>query len=146
MLGLERLFLRRGRLMVLGVPWFWLLLFFAVPFFILLRISVTDMGEQLNPFAPLIEVKAGHFSLHLKFSHYVSLILDPESGWGQTLYIEAYFLSVRYALLVFILWLPLCLFLGAQSQQCSPTATPDGHAALLDLVFIARLCLERLAG
>lgn len=94
--------------MVLGVPWFWLLLFFAVPFFILLRISVTDMGEQLNPFAPLIEVNAGHFSLHLKFSHYVSLILDPESGWGQTLYIEAYFLSLRYALLTTC----LCLFFG----------------------------------
>jgi putrescine transport system permease protein len=108
MLGLEHLFLRRGRLMVLGVPWFWLLLFFAVPFFILLRLSVTDMGEQLNPFAPLIEVNAGHFSLHLKFSHYVSLILDPESGWGQTLYIEAYFLSLRYALLTTC----LCLFFG----------------------------------
>ena len=108
MLGFRHLFLRRGRLIVLGVPWFWLLLFFAVPFFILLRISVTDMGEQLNPFAPLIEVNAGHFSLHLKFSHYVSLILDPDSGWGQTLYIESYFLSVRYALLTTC----LCLFFG----------------------------------
>ena len=95
MLGL--LFMRRGRLMVLGVPWFWLLLFFAVPFFILLRISVTDMGEQLNPFAPLVDVQAGHFSLRLKFSHYVSLFLDPDSGWGQTLYIESYLLSLRYA-------------------------------------------------
>jgi putrescine transport system permease protein len=46
--------------------------------------------------------------LHLKFSHYVSLILDPDSGWGQTLYIEAYFLSVRYALLTTC----LCLFFG----------------------------------
>jgi putrescine transport system permease protein len=81
---------------------------FCCPFFILLRISVTDMGEQLNPFAPLIETHAGHFSLHLKLSHYVSLLLDPESGWGQTIYIEAYGLSLRYAFLTTC----LCLFIG----------------------------------
>ena len=100
--------MRRGRWIVLGVPWFWLLLFFAVPFFILLRISVTDMGEQLNPFAPLVDFQAGHFSLRLKFSSYVSLLLDPDSGWGQTLYIESYLLSLRYAFLTTC----LCLFFG----------------------------------
>ena len=100
--------MRRGRWIVLGVPWFWLLLFIAVPFFILLRISVTDVGEQLNPFAPLVDVQAGHFSLRLKFSSYVSLLLDPDSGWGQTLYIESYLLSLRYAFLTTC----LCLFFG----------------------------------
>ena len=104
--------MRRGRWIVLGVPWFWLLLFFAVPFFILLRISVTDMGEQLNPFAPLVDVQAGHFSLRLKFSSYVSLLLDPDSGWGQTLYIESYLLSLRYAFLTTC----LCLFFGYHAR------------------------------
>ncbi len=94
--------------MVLGVPWFWLLLFFAAPFFILLRISVTDMGEQLNPFAPLFVVQAGQFSLHLKFANYVSLLLDADSGWGHTLYIESYLLSLRYAFLTTL----SCLLIG----------------------------------
>ena len=40
----SRVFLHHGRTLVLSVPWLWLLLFFATPFFILLRISVTDMG------------------------------------------------------------------------------------------------------
>jgi putrescine transport system permease protein len=98
----------RGRALVLGIPWFWLLLFFAVPFFILLRISVTDMGEGLNPFAPLVQTTEGRLSLHLKFANYVSLLLDPDSGWGQTLYIESYALSLKYAFLTTL----LCLFFG----------------------------------
>ena len=61
------LFVPQGRSLVLAVPWFWLLLFFAVPFVILLRISVTDMGEGLDPFAPLAELRDGHLMLHLKF-------------------------------------------------------------------------------
>jgi len=59
--------------MLLAVPWFWLLLFFAVPFFILLRISVTDMGEGLDPFAPLAEIRDGHLLLHLKLANYLTL-------------------------------------------------------------------------
>ena len=99
---------QRGRALVLGIPWFWLLLFFAVPFFILLRMSVTDMGEGLDPFAPLVQTDAGHVSLHLKLANYVSLLLDAESGWGQTLYIESYALSLKYALWTTL----LCLFFG----------------------------------
>jgi putrescine transport system permease protein len=98
----------RGRALVLGIPWFWLLLFFAVPFFILLRISVTDMGEGLDPFAPLMQINEGRVTFHLKFANYVSLLLDSESGWGQTLYIESYALSLQYALWTTL----LCLFFG----------------------------------
>ena len=37
--------LRLGRRTVLGIPSVWLWVFFAVPFLILLRLSVTDMGD-----------------------------------------------------------------------------------------------------
>ena len=99
---------QRGRSLVLGIPWFWLLLFFAVPFLILLRISVTDMGEGLDPFAPLVQTNAGEVTLHLKLANYVSLLLDADAGWGQTLYVESYVLSVKYAFWTTV----LCLFLG----------------------------------
>ena len=72
--------------MLLAVPWFWLLLFFAVPFFILLRISVTDMGEGLDPFAALADLRDGHLLLHLKLAHYLTLLQDVDTGnWLQTL-------------------------------------------------------------
>ena len=101
--------LRHGRHVVLAVPWFWLLLFFAVPFFILLRISVTDMGEGLDPFAPLIETRDGLVLLHLKLANYLSLWQDADTGdWLQTLYTESYVLSLKYALWTTL----LCLFFG----------------------------------
>jgi putrescine transport system permease protein len=95
--------------MLLAVPWFWLLLFFAVPFFILLRISVTNMGEGLDPFAPLAEIRDGHLLLHLKLANYLTLLQDVDTGnWLQTLYTESYLLSLKYALWTTL----LCLFFG----------------------------------
>ena len=123
---------KRGRALVLGVPWFWLLLFFAVPFFILLRISVTDMGEGLNPFAPLIHDDAGHLSLHLKLSNYVSLLLDPETGWGDTLYIESYGLSLKYALWTTL----LCLFIGYPFAYFLARSDPHIRPLLLLMVML----------
>jgi len=115
---------QRGRSLVLGIPWFWLLLFFAVPFFILLRMSVTDMGEGLDPFAPLVQTQAGQVTLHLKFANYVSLLLDTDLGWGQTLYLESYVLSVKYAfwttLLCLLLGYPFAYFLARSEPHLRP--------------------------
>ena len=123
---------KRGRALVLGIPWFWLLLFFAVPFFILLRISVTDMGEGLNPFAPLIQHDAGHWSLHLKLSHYLTLLLDPDTGWGDTLYIESYGLSIKYAFWTTV----LCLFVGYPFAYFLARSEPRVRPLLLLMVML----------
>lgn len=123
---------KRGRALVLGIPWFWLLLFFAVPFFILLRISVTDMGEGLNPFAPLIRNDTGQLSLHLKLSHYVSLLLDLETGWGDTLYIESYGLSLKYAFWTTL----LCLFFGYPFAYFLARSEPRVRPLLLLMVML----------
>ncbi len=129
---IRQLLHKRGRALVLGVPWFWLLLFFAVPFFILLRISVTDMGEGLNPFAPLIRNDAGYLSLHLKLSHYVSLLLNPETGWGDTLYIESYVLSIKYAFWTTV----LCLFIGYPFAYFLARSEPSIRPLLLLMVML----------
>ena len=41
---------RAGARTVIAVPYIWLLIFFALPFLILLRISVTDMAGGVDPF------------------------------------------------------------------------------------------------
>lgn len=123
---------QRGRSLVLGIPWFWLLLFFAVPFLILLRISVTDMGEGLDPFAPLVQSHDGGVSLHLKFSNYVSLLLEADIGWGQTLYVESYMLSVKYAFWTTV----LCLFFGYPFAYFLARSAPHLRPLLLLLVML----------
>jgi putrescine transport system permease protein len=109
-----------------------LLLFFAVPFLILLRISVTDMGEGLDPFAPLLQTNAGEVTLHLKLANYVSLLLDADSGWGQTLYVESYVLSVKYAFWTTV----LCLFLGYPFAYFLARSAPHLRPLLLLLVML----------
>jgi len=128
----SHMFLRHGRRLVLTVPWFWLLLFFAVPFFILLRISVTDMGEGLNPFAPIIASDNGQVSLHLKLSNYVSLLHDADSGWLQTLYTESYLLSLKYALWTTL----LCLFFGYPFAYFLARSKPSVRPLLLLMVML----------
>lgn len=125
--------LRLGRRTVLGIPTVWLWVFFAAPFLILLRLSVTDMGEQLDPFSPLItHTEAGGWKLHLKLSHYISLMLDEKGQWGDTLYIGAYLLSLKYALLTTV----FCLVLGYPFAYFMARASAHIRPVLLMMVML----------
>jgi putrescine transport system permease protein len=44
-----------GRGLVVALPYLWLLLFFVVPFVIVLKISFSDMDLAIPPYKPLIE-------------------------------------------------------------------------------------------
>jgi putrescine transport system permease protein len=117
--------LRLGRRTVLGIPFVWLWVFFAVPFLILMRLSVTDMGDQLNPFASLLShTEAGGWKLHLKLSHYISLVVDDSGELGQTLYTESYLLSLKYAFwttfFCLLLGYPFAYFLARSSANTRP--------------------------
>ncbi|MEO6016304.1 MAG: putrescine ABC transporter permease PotH, partial [Polaromonas sp.] len=68
-----RLQLKPGRRFVIGLPYIWLLVFFVLPFLILLRISVTDMGSGIDPFAPLIDTVSGSWRLVLRLQNYLSI-------------------------------------------------------------------------
>ena len=69
MKNLLRFRLNLGRRFVIGVPYLWLLLFFVFPFLILLRISVTDMGAGIDPFAPIVDTAAGSWRLVLRLQN-----------------------------------------------------------------------------
>lgn len=69
-----------GRRFVIAVPYVWLLVFFVLPFLILLRISVTDMGSGVDPFAPLIEAASGSWRIMLKHDNYLSIFSDGAQG------------------------------------------------------------------
>jgi putrescine transport system permease protein len=116
---------RWGRRSVLGIPFVWLGIFFAVPFLILLRLSVTDMGEQLNPFVSLLSYsEANGWQLHLKLSHYITLFVDESGQMGQTLYTASYGLSVKYAfwttLLCLVLGYPFAYFMARSGEHARP--------------------------
>ena len=99
-----------GRRFVIGVPYLWLLVFFVLPFAILLRISVTDLGSGVDPFAPLIDTSGESWRLVLQLQNYLSIFSDASvgGGRGQTIYIEAFQTSLKYAALTTL----LCLIVG----------------------------------
>jgi putrescine transport system permease protein len=125
-----------GARWVIGVPFVWLGVFFLLPFAILVRISVTDMGSGVDPFAPVLSVVDGAWRLTLKWDNFVSIVseLDAQGQrvWGHTLYIDAYLASLRYAAWTTV----LCLALGYPAAYFMARARPSVRPALLMLVML----------
>lgn len=125
-----------GRRFVIGVPYIWLLLFFVLPFLILLRISVTDMGNGVDPFAPLVEAVSGSWRVMLRYTNYVSIFHDAgqgaDAGWGNTIYMEAYETSLKYALFTTL----SCLVIGYPFAYFIARSRPSIRPALLMLVML----------
>lgn len=119
-----------GKRFVIGVPYVWLLLFFVLPFLILLRISVTDMGNGVDPFAPLIETSGDAWRLMLEFKNYIAIFSDGVDG--QTIYVEAYQTSLKYAALTTL----LCLLIGYPFAYFLARCHPSVRPALLMLVML----------
>ncbi|MDP3707023.1 MAG: ABC transporter permease [Polaromonas sp.] len=122
-----------GKRFVIGVPYVWLIIFFFLPFLILLYISVVDMGNDINPFKPIWDSQTG--LLKLKYENYGSIFRSGEDGaLFQTLYIEAYLRSLWYALCTAL----LCLAIGypfAYFIARSPASLRPGLLMMVMLPF-----------
>ena len=121
-----------GRRFVIAVPYIWLLLFFVLPFLILLRISVTDMGRGVDPFAPLMNTSGDAWRLMLEFKSYISIFSDGDTSSGATIYVDAYKTSLKYAALTTL----LCLVIGYPFAYFLARCKPSIRPALLMLVML----------
>jgi putrescine transport system permease protein len=115
---------------VIGVPFVWLAIFFVLPFLILLRISITDMGGGVDPFAPLIDSAGGAWRFIFKYDNYAAIFRD--TGLGQTIYMEAYKTSLKYAFFTTF----FCLLIGYPFAYFIARARPSVRPALLMLVML----------
>lgn len=120
-----------GRRFVIGVPYLWLIVFFFLPFLILLYISFVDMGNDISPFKPLWNSTTG--LLQLKYDNYGSIFRSGQGGvLFQTLYIEAYLRSLWYALCTAV----LCLVIGYPFAYFIARSAPGVRPALLLMVML----------
>jgi putrescine transport system permease protein len=115
--------LKRGRTAVVGVPYLWLLVFFLAPFFVLAKISISEMGTVLPN--DILNIKEGVATLTVKFSNYVFLTQDA-------LYYTTYLSSLKYAAATTL----LCLFIGYPFAYFMARAKPSIQPALLMLVML----------
>ena len=114
---------RAGRRTVIGVPYVWLLVFFLLPFLIVMRISVSEMDAV--SLKDILTFNDGIPTLTLKFSNYVLLAQDD-------LYFLTYLSSLKYAAITTV----LCLALGYPFAYFMARAKPSLQPALLMLVML----------
>jgi putrescine transport system permease protein len=85
----------RGRLLVAGLPFVWLLVFFLAPFAIVLRMSLSERASSRPPYKPAFgweDGPAGWWEKlrQLSFDNFTGLIDEP-------LYLDAFVTSIRIA-------------------------------------------------
>ena len=90
-----------GRLVLIGVPFVWLALFFLLPLLIVVRISLAESTIGIPPYTPLFANNGGGLELHATLAN-LALIA------GDDLYLRAYLGSLGNAALA----TALCLLTG----------------------------------
>jgi putrescine transport system permease protein len=112
----------RGRALIIGIPAAWLGLFFAIPFLIILRMSLSDPASAQPPYRPLLDFAAGlggmsTFLAGLDGENFVTLATD-------SLYVSALLTSLRIALigtaLTLLVGYPLALAMARSPRHFRP--------------------------
>ena len=112
-----------GRSAVIALPYAWLLAFFALPFLIVLKISVSEM-ETVH-FKDLVSYADGMLRIAIKTSNYIFITQDE-------LYFKAYLASLKYAAIT----TAGCLLIGYPFAYFMARARASLQPALLMLVML----------
>jgi putrescine transport system permease protein len=86
---------------VIAIPYVWMLLFFAIPFLIVLKISFSSQAVAIPPYTPVLEVVGEALTLKLNLGHYLQLVTNDK-------YVQAYLSSLKIAGISTL----LCLLIG----------------------------------
>ena len=92
---------RFGRMLLIGVPFLWLAIFFLLPLWIVIKISLAESVIGIPPYTPLVTHGVSGLKFHATLANFILLARDQ-------LYLRAYLGSLVYAALA----TALCLLLG----------------------------------
>ena len=120
---LDHLLGRFGKVLVIGVPMTFLLLFFASPFLIVLKISLSQMDGI--GFKDISTFSDGVWTLQLKLANFGTVLVED-------LYLLAYLSSVKYAAITTV----ICLAIGYPFAYFLARSRPEIRPALLMLVML----------
>ena len=116
----------RSRGLVVTLPYLWLLIFFAIPFLIVLKISFADQLIAQPPYSALYEItKDGYLSFKLNLNNYGYLFNDA-------LYWKAYLNSMKIAFFSAL----IALFIGYPMAYGMARSDRTWRNVLLMLVIL----------
>jgi putrescine transport system permease protein len=114
-----------GRTAVVAGPFFWLLLFFFVPFLLVVKISFADLQLGIPPYSELVNIKEGVVQVTLDVAHYAFLVTD-------SLYFATYVNSIWVAAVSTL----LCLLLGYPMAYYIARSNPATRNLLMMAVML----------
>ena len=115
-----------GRRLVVSLPYLWLFVFFALPFVIVLKISLAHVVLARPPYTPLLEyLNDGTLQIRLHLENYRRL-------WEDPLYFIAYLKSLKIAGISTL----MCLLLGYPMAYAIARARDRFRNLLLMLVIL----------
>ncbi len=116
----------RWRGLTIAIPYLWLLIFFLVPFFIVLKISLAESLIASPPFSPLLEwAEDGALGVRMIFDNFAYL-------WEDELYLDTYLNSLKISTVSTI----FCLLLGYPIAYGIVRAAPTMRHVLLLLIIL----------
>lgn len=116
----------RGQALVVALPFLWLLVFFMLPFVIVLKLSVAEIAVAIPPYTPLFEWAEGiYLKISLSFESYQLLYED-------SLYTKAYLNSIKIAGISTL----LTLLIGYPMAYAMARAPKHWRGTLLMLVIL----------
>jgi putrescine transport system permease protein len=116
----------RGRTAVIAVPYLWLLVFFLIPFVIVLKIAFSDTQIAMPPYQPLVQWAADKaLQIKVNLANFMFLVED-------SLYWKAYLNSLKVAAISTI----LCLLVGYPMAYAIARAPASRRNVLLMMVIL----------
>ena len=112
-----------GRAALIAVPMAFLLVFFLLPFLVVMKISVSEMENVV--FKDLLVWADGVLSLHIRLGNYLFITQDD-------LYLSAYLSSIKFAAITTV----LCLLIAYPFAYFMARSPADKRPALLMLVML----------
>jgi putrescine transport system permease protein len=107
------------RWLLISVPYLWLLVFFLIPFFIVFKISLSDIATAIPPYTPTFDITdIWGFLSQLDFENYVFIMQD-------SLYVNAYFSALKIAgistVLTLLVAYPIAYGMARAPKEWQPT-------------------------
>ena len=122
---LQRLKRVGGRRLVIGIPFFWLFLFFLLPFVIVVKISFAEADVAIPPYTDVVSWADNQLTILLNMGNYLLLQEDE-------LYIAAYLGSLKMAFVSTL----LCLLIGYPMAYSIARANKETQTVLLLLIMM----------
>jgi putrescine transport system permease protein len=114
-----------GRTLVIAIPWLWLLLFFLIPFVIVLKISFAETRLGVPPYTSLVEWNENYLIVKANINNYLFIL-------RESLYFKAFLSSLKVAAISTV----LCLLIAYPMAYAIARASTNWRNTLLLLVIL----------